>query len=387
MACEIVDALDLREHVRVEVVTSDHWQTDYFAPRPQSEQLVNLKLKLKGMNLMRTWQDNLRIYLESHDWQLPSSFAIADVRLGIPLANKCAVSVVVVSLSGRDDVFRACASALAQSVEDKEVLVFLDRNDRRRANIFSQSFPEVRILAVDPECSYITYRNSGFREANGDFVVWLDDDAYFSGRETLREIIRLFSMNSETAAIAVKFVEPHLGRRIQPGGRPLESGMPVKSFIGCSVAFRKDAVVRMGGLRELYHAYGEERDLALRIHQTGLSIRYLSTEPIVHMRSPQRNTSVLTALPCEKHDSLRFPERSISGPDSAGYLGRVETRRVQGHASDCTRASPICSIGLCSRSAFMEAPSAGQLRDVLEPGDRCRRRPSNSWPMTRYQLP
>ncbi len=69
----------------------------------------------------------------------------------------------------------------------------------------------------------------------------------------------------------------------------------------------------MGGLRELYHAYGEERDLALRIHQTGLSIRYLSTEPIVHMRSPQRNTSVLTGYPVR--NTILFDFLNVPFPD------------------------------------------------------------------------
>ena len=51
-------------------------------------------------------------------------------------------------------------------------------------------------------------------------------------------------------------------------------------------------MVHLGGLRELYYAYGEERDLALRILQSGFSIRYLATEPIVHLPSPQRNKSI-----------------------------------------------------------------------------------------------
>ena len=78
VACEIVDALGLRERIRVEQVTSDYWQDDYFAPRPASEQLVNLKLTLKGLNRMQSWQENLRLYLDSPGWHLASAVLIAD---------------------------------------------------------------------------------------------------------------------------------------------------------------------------------------------------------------------------------------------------------------------------------------------------------------------
>jgi len=81
VACEIVDALGLQERIRVEKVTSAYWQDAYFAPRPASEQLLNLKLTLNGLNKMRSWQNNLRLYLDSPDWHLSSDVSIASVQV------------------------------------------------------------------------------------------------------------------------------------------------------------------------------------------------------------------------------------------------------------------------------------------------------------------
>ncbi|HWZ35641.1 MAG TPA: hypothetical protein VNW51_05740, partial [Mucilaginibacter sp.] len=38
----------------------------YFAPRPPSERLINKKLDLRSMNIMREWQTALKEYI--HDY-------------------------------------------------------------------------------------------------------------------------------------------------------------------------------------------------------------------------------------------------------------------------------------------------------------------------------
>jgi dTDP-4-dehydrorhamnose reductase len=45
-------------------VSSDHFKTEYFAPRPASEKLVNFKLDARGINFMPDWHDALAEYAE-----------------------------------------------------------------------------------------------------------------------------------------------------------------------------------------------------------------------------------------------------------------------------------------------------------------------------------
>ena len=71
VATEIVRHFGLLNDIHVNSVDSSFWQAEYFAPRPASEQLVNLKLNLKGLNRMRHWKESLEAYLSSHDWQVP----------------------------------------------------------------------------------------------------------------------------------------------------------------------------------------------------------------------------------------------------------------------------------------------------------------------------
>lgn len=55
-----------RDDIRVHRVGSEHFQAEYFAPRPRSEMMRNMMLDLRGLNLMRDWRVALAEYLQLH---------------------------------------------------------------------------------------------------------------------------------------------------------------------------------------------------------------------------------------------------------------------------------------------------------------------------------
>jgi dTDP-4-dehydrorhamnose reductase len=62
VAEEFVRLLGLGGKVRINKVSSDFFRQEYFAPRPRSEKLINMKLKARGLNLMRDWKTCLEEY-------------------------------------------------------------------------------------------------------------------------------------------------------------------------------------------------------------------------------------------------------------------------------------------------------------------------------------
>lgn len=62
VATEFVRLLGLAEKVKINKVSSDFFRQEYFAPRPHSEKLINMKLNARGLNIMRDWQICLREY-------------------------------------------------------------------------------------------------------------------------------------------------------------------------------------------------------------------------------------------------------------------------------------------------------------------------------------
>jgi len=64
VAEELINILGLNEKVVFHVVNSDYFKETYFAPRPPSERLVNKKLDLRQLNIMRDWKVALKDYID-----------------------------------------------------------------------------------------------------------------------------------------------------------------------------------------------------------------------------------------------------------------------------------------------------------------------------------
>lgn len=73
VAEEFVQTLGLADKVKVTGVSSDYFKSDYFAPRPDSERLINLKLNQRGLNVMRDWKVCVREYAEAFKVDLQRS--------------------------------------------------------------------------------------------------------------------------------------------------------------------------------------------------------------------------------------------------------------------------------------------------------------------------
>lgn len=70
VALELVRLLGLETSVKVTKVSSDHFKTEYFAPRPPSEKLVNFKLDARGINFMPEWHAALADYAQRFQGKL-----------------------------------------------------------------------------------------------------------------------------------------------------------------------------------------------------------------------------------------------------------------------------------------------------------------------------
>ena len=66
VALELIKALNLQKKVAIKPVSSNYFKKEYFAQRPDSERLINKKLKLRGLNIMRDWKVALKEYLKNY---------------------------------------------------------------------------------------------------------------------------------------------------------------------------------------------------------------------------------------------------------------------------------------------------------------------------------
>lgn len=64
VATEMIKILNLQNKVTITEVTSKYFQKEYFAERPPCERLINKKLNIRGLNIMRDWKIALKEYLD-----------------------------------------------------------------------------------------------------------------------------------------------------------------------------------------------------------------------------------------------------------------------------------------------------------------------------------
>ena len=66
VAQELIQVMSLKDKVKVTPVLSEYWKDEYFADRPPSERLINRKLDVRGLNVMRDWRICLREYIATY---------------------------------------------------------------------------------------------------------------------------------------------------------------------------------------------------------------------------------------------------------------------------------------------------------------------------------
>jgi hypothetical protein len=127
-------------------------------------------------------------------------------------------------------------------------------------------------------------KNHALVKATGEFVVSLDDDAYpLPG--AVPQMIRHFE------------ADPKLGAAVfdvtLPDGSKESSAYP-DVFIGAGTGFRREAVLRAGGLPQDFFMQAEEYDLSFRLLEAGWKVRRFSDLPLLHLKSPRARIATRT---------------------------------------------------------------------------------------------
>jgi dTDP-4-dehydrorhamnose reductase len=66
VATELIRILNLSDKVKLTPVGSDFFKAIYFAERPPCERLVNRKLNIRNINMMRDWRETLKDYIDNY---------------------------------------------------------------------------------------------------------------------------------------------------------------------------------------------------------------------------------------------------------------------------------------------------------------------------------
>ncbi len=199
---------------------------------------------------------------------------------------------VAIATRNRPASLVRCISSLALLGDlVSEILVVDDASDVPAAEAIATLPPalasKVTVIRQPPGPGYIAGRNRMMREATSDVVLSMDDDAYLLEAEGVRRAMALMARRPDVAAVACAQAEPD-GAPWPPAMQPSTAQYDcyVAAYIGFAHLVRRGLFVDLGGYRESFFFYGEEKDYCLRALDAGHQVVYMPGVRVAHVPDP-----------------------------------------------------------------------------------------------------
>lgn len=126
------------------------------------------------------------------------------------------VSVIIPTYKRPKFLLRAIASVLCQDYENVEILVVDDNNDgdefRNETSSFMNRFtnnPNVKYLKHVKNSNASAARNTGIKNASGDYIAFLDDDDYFLPQRISYAVDFLENSSTDVGGCCVNYIKKY----------------------------------------------------------------------------------------------------------------------------------------------------------------------------------
>jgi len=186
---------------------------------------------------------------------------------------------------------------------EPEIIVFDDASDVPARETL-KSRPQVRIIRDDRGPGNIVGRNALMKAALAETVLLLDDDAALLNGSGVERGMRIIQSDRQVGAVA--FAQANADGTPWPEGMQPGRGHTsryVPAFIGFAHLLDRAVFLSLGGYRESFVFYGEEKEYCLRLLDRGHRVVYLPDALVVHAqdaagRTPQRYLRYVTRNDC-----------------------------------------------------------------------------------------
>jgi GT2 family glycosyltransferase/DNA-binding beta-propeller fold protein YncE len=221
----------------------------------------------------------------------PAAHAVADAFKGAPFPPESRVtwprvSVVVCAYNAAGTLEECLTSLEGLTYPDFEVILVND-GSRDATRDIACRHPSVRLIDI-PNGGLSAARNVGLAEATGEIVAYTDADVRVD-RDWLTYLIRPFLTSDVVGSGGPNVVPSDDSPMAQciaraPGGptHVLLDDRIAEHVPGCNMAFRRDALLAVGGFNPAYLRAGDDVDVCWRLQARGWKIGFASSALVWH---------------------------------------------------------------------------------------------------------
>ncbi len=205
---------------------------------------------------------------------------------------------------GRAELLRACLQSLLDQTWPRLEILVVDNGSQDHSTDVVASFAGrgVRLLSLPENRGFAAAVNLGVRQARGELVALLNNDAVASPKWVER-LLSGIGASAEVGMCASKIlfhgsdVIDKAGHLIFPDGQNRGRGtgerdrgqydatQEVLAADGCAALYRKQVLEEVGGFDESFFAYAEDADLGLRARWLGWRCLYVPGAVVHHHHS------------------------------------------------------------------------------------------------------
>lgn len=212
-------------------------------------------------------------------------------------------TVIIVTLDRPDCLDECLRCLVAQEPRPRQVIV-VDSSESDASRAVVSGYPTVEYVRHEGGAGRMTAsRNLGLARATGDPVIFIDDDSYVTPG-WLAEMVGAFEPG--VAAVGGRALRGHPGEEREGAdavGVLTDDGLLLGNFaadpgraidvdhiMGCNMAFSRETLAALGGMREAYTGISgvrEDTDVCLRIRASGGRIVFNPRAVVHHVGAPQ----------------------------------------------------------------------------------------------------
>ena len=260
-------------------------------------------------------------------------------------------SVVICTYNGSRTIAECLSHVVQIDYPNWEVIVVDDGSTDHTAKLV-EGF-DVRLIRA-PHAGLSAARNTGMRAASGEYVAYIDDDAYPT-KDWLRYLALKFLSSSHSGIAGPNLSPPGDGATAQcidnaPGNPTivLLSDDEAEHLPGCNMAFRRECLLAIDGFDERFWAAGDDVDLCWRLMDRGWTLGFAPGAIVWHHRRGSIRAFWRQQFHYGKAEALleeKWPERY----NAAGHLA------WRGSIYD-TRGGMLTSMGRIYHGVWGRAP-------------------------------